>query len=86
MVPNTPEGKQVSDEVFLRLIAAADACGVCEIIWNRQRWSGDTGAVTPYKGANPHVDHVHFGMTIDVASHPDTADLRKWFSSFLFKS
>ena len=80
MVPD----KATGDQLFLRLINAADQCGVCEVIWNRQRWDGTTGKVTPYRGVNPHTDHVHAGMTIDVASHPDTQDLRRWFDHFLF--
>lgn len=75
--------KQVGDELFLRLIHAADACGVCEVIWNRQRWTEDKG-VQQYRGVNPHVDHVHVGMTIDVSARPDTKDLRRWFKHFLF--
>jgi len=81
MVPD----KNTGDEIFLRLINAAEQCGVCEIIWNRQRWDGTTGKVNEYRGPNPHTDHVHAGMTIDVASHPDTSDLRKWFNHFLFR-
>jgi hypothetical protein len=77
--------KETGDEIFLRLINAADQCGVCEIIWNRQRWDGTTGKVKPYRGTNPHTDHVHAGMVIDVAAHPDTGDLRRWFDHYLFQ-
>lgn len=75
--------KAVHDEIFLRLIAAADQCGIVEVIsWNR-RWTPDKG-VQPYRGTSPHRDHVHVGQSVDAASRPDTADLRKWFSHFLF--
>ena len=76
--------KAVHDEIFLRCIAAADQCGIVEIIsWNR-RWTPDKG-VRDYRGASPHRDHVHVGQSVDAASRPDTADLRKWFSHFLFE-
>ena len=75
--------KAVHDDIFLRCIAAADQCGIVEVIsWNR-RWTPDKG-VQPYRGTSPHRDHVHLGQSVDTASRPDTADLRKWFSHFLF--
>ena len=84
MVPNTPDGKHMGDEIWLRLINAAEACGICEVIWNRQRWDGTTKQVKPYRGTNPHTDHVHWMQVVDVAAHPDTPDLRKWYEHFLF--
>lgn len=87
MVPNTKTGRRTGDEIFLRLIAAAEACGVCEIIWNRSRWTAAKGVV-PYKGKNPHVDHVHVGQTIDGASRgagSQRADLVRWYTHFLFE-
>lgn len=81
MVPS----KNIGDQIWLRLINAAEQTGVCEVIWNRQRWDGTTKQVKPYRGINPHTDHVHAGMIVDVAAHPDTPDLRKWFDHFLFR-
>ena len=75
-------GKKLGDELFLRCIAAADQCGICEIIWWDKRWTGDKG-VQRYKPRN-HFDHVHIGQTVDMSSRRDTAELRKWFRHFLF--
>lgn len=86
MVPQTPAGRAAGDQLFLRAINAAEACGICEIIWNRQRWTADRG-VRPYKGTNPHLDHVHIGQTIDVASRGAGAErdnLVRWYAHFLF--
>ena len=79
MVPS----KEVGDEIYLRLINASDATGVGEVIWQHYRWTGQKGQQN-YKPSN-HLDHVHCSMTIDMASHPNTEDLRRWFAWFLFK-
>ena len=76
--------KAVHDEMFLCLIAAADQCGIVELISWERRWTPD-GGVRPYRGTSPHRDHLHIGQSVDAASRPDTADLRKWFSHFLFE-
>ena len=73
--------KQVGDELYLRLIRACDQIGVGEVIWRDRRWTAD--GEKPYKPKN-HYDHVHCSQTIDMASRPDTPDLRKWFDHFLF--
>ncbi|MFM7062636.1 MAG: hypothetical protein ACKO04_03965 [Actinomycetes bacterium] len=78
MVPD----KQTGDEIYLRLIRACDQIGVGEVIWRDRRWTGDKGE-QPYRPKN-HYDHVHCSQTIDMASRPDTPNLRKWFDHFLF--
>ena len=77
MVPD----KATGDELFLRLVNACDAIGVGEVIWRHQRWA--SGEVKHYKPTN-HFDHVHCSQTIDMASRPDTPELRRWFDHFLF--
>jgi len=77
MVPD----KATGDELFLRLVNACDQIGVGEVIWRHQRWA--SGEVKPYKPTN-HFDHVHCSQTIDMASRPDTPELRRWFDHFLF--
>lgn len=65
------------------LVARAEPCGICEVIWNRHRWTPERGWV-PYHGVNPHTDHVHVGMTVAVADSAATlADLQRWFSAAL---
>jgi hypothetical protein len=86
MVPNrkgeaTPEGLKLGDELFLRLISAAEALSICEIIWQNKRWT--TEGVKHYRPNNHH-DHVHAAQTIDGASQPDTPNLRKWYAHFLW--
>lgn len=74
---------KAGDELFLRCVAAAKACGISEVIWKRQRWTAEKG-VRPYRGSNPHLDHVHVGFTVDFADRPNTPDLRKWVAHFMF--
>jgi hypothetical protein len=78
----TAAGKQLGDEIWLRAIAAAEACGICEVIWWDKRWTGDKG-VHPYKPTN-HRDHVHIGQTVDMAVRRDQG-LSRWFKHFLFE-
>lgn len=78
MVPN----KAVGDEVAYRLTAAATYIGVCEIIWNRQRWTVDKGWVA-YHGTNQHLDHVHFGCTVDWADAASGNDYARWVTKSL---
>jgi hypothetical protein len=83
-LPQNATGKQHGDELFLRLINAADACGIVEVIWYRQRWSMDKGVVA-YHGTDPHTGHVHFAQSVDMASRVDQGgDLHKWFDHFLW--
>ena len=78
MVPN----KKAGDELYLRLAAAADAIGICEIIWWERRLTSK-GEV-PYRGKSPHKDHLHVGFTADWAARANTPDLRKWIAHFVF--
>ena len=80
MVPS----KEVGDEIYLRLINASDATGVGEVIWRHSRWTGQDGE-KHYKPTN-HFDHVHCSMTIDMASQPNTDELKRWFAHFLFQN
>jgi len=77
-IPN----QKVGDELFLRLISAADAIGICEIIWWDRRVSSD--GVKAYKGKDNHHTHIHIGLTSDFADRTNTPDLRKWISHFIF--
>jgi len=72
----------VGNELYLRLAAAADAIGVCEIIWNRKRLTKNGEAA--YKGVDPHTTHLHVGFVADWADRPNTPDLRKWVAHFVF--
>lgn len=46
------------DAIFRRL-------GLTYLIWNHNVWSTKTGkAWAPYRGANPHTDHVHFSFSV----------------------
>lgn len=76
--------KQVGDELFVRLIAAAPAIGLDEVIWWRQRWTPERG-VRPYLGIAAHKDHVH--ATLDPAMADNGAPheaLCRWFASAIF--
>lgn len=76
-VPN----KQVGDELFLRLLAAADAIGVCEVIWWDRR--ATIKGILPYKGADNHHTHLHIGLTADMADNTNPK-LGDWVKHFLF--
>ena len=77
MVPNL----NVGDEILLRLLKAADAIGVCEIIWNRKRYTAK--GTFPYKGKSPHTDHLHIGLTAEMADNRDP-QLKQWVTHFMF--
>jgi hypothetical protein len=77
-----PVGDPVGWEIALRVIRAADALGVCEVIYDAKRWTREKGTVA-YHGVNKHRDHVHIGMTVDMADRPDTPELRRWFAIFV---
>jgi hypothetical protein len=76
---DTPAGKQLGDELWLRTIHAAQQglIGVQEVIWQRQRWTAD--GVKPYRGTDPHTTHLHISFSIDWAQNrAPQADLRTW--------
>ena len=76
--------RQVGDELFVRLIAAAPGIGLDEVIWNRHRWTNEKG-VRPYSGANPHTDHVHAGFDPSFAdSTKPHDDLCRWVAACVF--
>jgi flagellar protein FlgJ len=77
-----PVGDPVGWEIALRVIRHADALGVAEVIHDRKRWTAEKGT-QPYRGSNPHRDHVHIGMTVDMADRPDTPQLRQWMAHFV---
>lgn len=77
-----PPGDAVGWEIALRCIRNAAALGVGEVIFDSKRWTAEKGT-QPYRGANKHRDHVHIGMTVDMADRPDTAELRRWFAAFV---
>lgn len=80
MVPTT----QVGDFLAAVIVKAATQCGVCEIIWNRRRWTAERGWQA-YHGSNPHTDHVHVGFTRDLADSASTTEaLHKWFGAMMF--
>jgi hypothetical protein len=74
--------KEVGDELYLRLVNAADAIGVCEVIWWDRRITSK--GEKPYKGVDNHHTHLHVGFTADWADRKNNADLRRWASHFLF--
>lgn len=79
MVPSTGVG----DMIAAAVVAHATPLGVCEVIWNRRRWTEPTGW-QPYHGVNPHTDHVHIGITAEVADSPASLEsLHDWFAAYL---
>lgn len=51
------------DAIASYLIANSARLGVKYIIWNGQSWNPQRGTWAPYKGSNPHTDHVHVTFT-----------------------
>jgi hypothetical protein len=60
---NQPSQRLVGDQLFQALIDAAHATGIDNVIWNRQIWSTRHPMLRPYRGANPHTDHIHVEFT-----------------------
>lgn len=76
--------RQNGDELFVRLIAAAPAIGLDEVIWYGKRWTPEKG-VRNYYGVNRHKDHVHIGLDPAMADNAAPYDdLCRWFASAIF--
>lgn len=83
-VPDARRNPDLGNALMFKAAAAADQLGICEIIFNRKRWTKE-GGTEKYTGVNGHYDHVHFGFTIAMADNGAThADLVKWFGHFMF--
>lgn len=78
-----PVGAAVGGRLMMQCVAHADWLGICEVIYDRKRWTKEKG-VQPYGGSDPHTGHVHVGFTVDFADRPNTPDLRAWIAHFLF--
>lgn len=75
--------QDIGDLIAGVVVARAEGLGVCEVIWNRRRWTPERGWVG-YAGTNPHTDHVHIGQTISVADSPASLEqLHAWFAAVL---
>jgi hypothetical protein len=76
--------RQVGDELFMRLIAAAPLIGLDEAIWYGLRWTPEKG-VRRYFGINQHRDHVHFAVDPSFADNATPRDaLCQWIARALF--
>jgi hypothetical protein len=69
-----PKSEQTADALLAALLAtdaeghphaAARRAGLRTIIFKSRIWHSGRRRWTPYKGANPHDDHVHFGFSRD---------------------
>lgn len=71
----------------LRIVAAADRLGVCELIYDRKRVSAGPGGlpnVRRYTGPSPHLDHIHVGQTRRAAANTSAhADLVRYYVAAL---
>lgn len=83
----TREGKtpkEIGDELFIRLVAAAPAIGLEEAIWYRKIWTPDKGLRT-YYGLASHEDHVHAALNQAMADNQAPYDdLCRWYASAIF--
>jgi len=81
-VPNIGVGTLIA--TFLTTGDNAKGCGICEVIFNRRRWTAETGWL-PYHGEDPHTAHIHIGQTIRAADSPGatTDQLHKLFAAVL---
>ena len=76
--------RQIGDLLFVRLIGAHAGIGAEEIIWNRQIWTPSKG-LHAYGGVNPHVDHVHAGVSQQVADSTSPKDaMIKWYAAAVY--
>ncbi len=71
--------KALGNRRWVFFIRAAGMAGICEIIWNGQRWTQEHG-IQPYHGEDDHTTHVHVGFTIAMADNSSPRDsLISWF-------
>jgi hypothetical protein len=59
-------GVALGNQIRNYLVEKAAELGVQEVIFNHQRWTASKGW-QPYRGQNPHTDHVHYSMTREAA-------------------
>jgi hypothetical protein len=52
--------------------------GIQEVIYDRARWSAETGVMVkkPFTGSDPHTSHVHWSLTWDAAKNLTEARIR----------
>lgn len=82
-VPNANVDPGLGNWIFMRAIAVAVQCGICEIIWNNMRWTPQ-GGVQFYPHDN-HDDHVHMTLTKAMADNASSIEeLQRWFKAFFF--
>ncbi|MGH9133706.1 MAG: hypothetical protein ACRDZZ_07200 [Ilumatobacteraceae bacterium] len=51
-----------------------DALQIQEVIWQKQIWTAQSMEWNPFKGKNPHTDHLHIGQSWFGAKHPEIVD------------
>lgn len=59
---NFPRNNVAGWTIALRMIAHHRDLQVCEVIYERRRWTPETG-MRRYTGENPHLDHIHAAQT-----------------------
>jgi hypothetical protein len=66
----TPHSAAWGDELAEQLRLHSGELGIQCVIWNRRIWSGAYPAAgfRPYRGTNPHVDHLHVELTRGAAA------------------
>jgi len=67
--------RATGQRVAERFMHLAGKLGVCEVIWQRNRWTPEKGWRN-YTGI-PHLDHVHIGFTVGFADSPAPPDLAR---------
>lgn len=83
-VPDARKDPALGNALMMKAAANAGPLGICELIFNKRRWTPEGGTV-PYRGINKHYDHVHFGFTIAMADNGAAhADLVKWIGHYMF--
>jgi len=68
-IPNLDTGARV----VRNIMRYPQMFGVCEVIFNHQRWTAETGW-RHYSGVDPHTGHVHFGFTVAWADNKSSRD------------
>lgn len=76
-LPLSPEGggTDVGHELVDRLGSNADKLGLQCIIYDRTIWSAQSPTGRPYRGVNPHYDHLHIELTWEAARELTLATL-----------
>jgi hypothetical protein len=75
-VPVNDVGKIAGDEIAEFITSNATRLGIQYLIWFQRSWRHDRGW-RPYRGASPHIDHLHIEQTRAAAANLTRDDIEE---------